>query len=408
MQRRWANLSLLIALGLFMLSLVFRGYPASSYVSAGALASLAGGIADWFAVTALFRHPLGLKWLPHTSIIAKNRDRIIEAIVVMVQNELLAVDFITQSLERLNVVDRLIDWLERSATLEGNGVVSGLVRELLDLLPIADLADEVGRYIARSAEGIALSDLGVGLIRWLIQSGKDRELFQFLAREAKFVLNTVEFTEDMEQRLKAMIEEYSQTTTKKIVLGILESLGTIDYRELSGNVREHLIAWIDSDAAFEQFELGLVRLMMALRDDPKVRNTIEQIKDEVVREVPWARILARLVDQFKQAAEDGRLHEAMGGWQQAIADLLRADPNRRAHLEELIKSLAVSGIRRYHPVIGRLVRDNLQSMDDREWIDKLEWYVGRDLQWIRINGAMVGGVVGVAIEALLHLAGIPL
>lgn len=408
MQRRWANLSLLIALGLFLLSLAFRGYPASSYVSAGALASLAGGIADWFAVTALFRHPLGLKWLPHTSIIAKNRDRIIEAIVVMVQNELLAVDFITQTLERLNVVDRLIDWLERPAAPDGDGTVSRLVVEVVKILPVKDLADEFGRYIARTAEGLAVSDLGVGLIRWLIQSGKDHELFQFLAREAKFVLNTVEFTEDMEQRLKAMIEEYSQTTTKKILLGILESLGTIDYGELSANVREHLIAWIDSDTAFEQFELGLVRVMMALRDDPKIRNTIEQMKAEVVHEVPWDRLLARLLEQLTEAAEDGRLESTMGGWRHRIADILRGDADRRAHLEDLIKTLAVSGIRRYHPVIGRLVRDNLQSMDEREWIDKLEWYVGRDLQWIRINGAMVGGVVGVVIEALLHLAGIPL
>lgn len=406
MQRRWANVSLAIALALFLLALAFRHNPVAAYVLAAALASLAGGVADWFAVTALFRHPLGLKWVPHTSIIAKNRDRIIEAIVVLVQQELLSFDFIQKTLSRFSVVDRLIQWLRPDAQ-DGPSAMDKIIRrlipEVIELLPTGDLGTLVYDYFDRQSEAWSASDLLANLIKWLIQSEKDREVFLFLGKEAKVVLNTVEFTSDMEQRLKAMIDQYSKTTTQKLLLGVLESLGTIDYKDLSESVRSHLIAWIDSDKAFEQFELALVRLRHGLRDDPKIRATVEQIKAEMVRQVPWQQLIDRLVEEVKRSALDGSLAGELEKWQRVLAERLESDAAARERLDALIKEVAEALIRRYHPMIGRLVRDNLLSMDERDWIDKLEWYVGRDLQWIRINGAIVGGIVGLVMEVVLRL-----
>ena len=406
MQRRWANVSLAIALALFLLALAFRHNPVAAYVLAAALASLAGGVADWFAVTALFRHPLGLKWVPHTSIIAKNRDRIIEAIVVLVQQELLSFDFIQKTLSRFSVVDRLIQWLRPDAQ-DGpsatDKIIRRLIPEVIELLPTGDLGTLVYDYFDRQSAAWSASDLLANLIKWLIQSEKDREVFLFLGKEAKVVLNTVEFTSDMEQRLKAMIDQYSKTTTQKLLLGVLESLGTIDYKDLSESVRSHLIAWIDSDKAFEQFELALVRLRHGLRDDPKIRATVEQIKAEMVRQVPWQQLIDRLVEEVKRSALDGSLAGELEKWQRVLAERLESDAAARERLDALIKEVAEALIRRYHPMIGRLVRDNLLSMDERDWIDKLEWYVGRDLQWIRINGAIVGGIVGLVMEVVLRL-----
>jgi len=387
---------------MFLLALAFRHNPVAPYVLAAALASLAGGVADWFAVTALFRHPLGLTWVPHTSIIAKNRQRIIEAIVVLVQNELLSFDFIQKTLNRFNVVDRLIAWLKPGEDAS-DGMIERLVPELIELLPIEDIGAMLSNFVTRQAEAWSASDLLANLIKWLIQSEKDHEVFVFLSREVKVVLSTVEFTEDMEQRLKAMIDQYSKTTTQKLLLGVLESLGTIDYKDLSETVRGHLIAWIDSDKAFEQFELALVRFRIALRDDEKIRTTVEQIKAEMVRQVPWQDLLERVVDQVQRSAVDGSLGREIGQWRLSLASRLENDPSARERLDSLIKEMAEGLIRRYHPIIGRLVRDNLQSMDEREWIDKLEWYVGGDLQWIRINGAIVGGIVGLVMETVLRI-----
>ncbi len=402
MQRRWANISLAIALVFFLLSLAFRHNPVAPYVLAGSLASLAGGVADWFAVTALFRHPLGLTWLPHTSIIAKNRDRIIDAIVVLVQNELLSLEFITATLNHFNVIDLLIQWLRLEGESEPE-VIRRLLPEMLDLLPVDRLGDLLASYLDRQAGNWSVADMLAEWIKWLIQSEKDRDLFRFLGREAESVLNTVEFTEDIEQRLKGMIEHYSKTTTKKLLVGVLESMGTIDYKELSESIRIHLIEWIDSEHAFEQFELALVRVRLGLKDETKIRRTAEEIKMQLVRQIPWAGLLRRGVDQLKTAARDGSLAREIGHWGSEIADGLVTDPARREHLESLVKELAFGLLKRYHPLVGRLVRDNLQSMDEREWIDKLEWYVGRDLQWIRINGALVGGFVGLIMELVLRL-----
>ena len=217
------------------------------------------------------------------------------------------------------------------------------------------------------------------------------------------MLNTVQFTEDLERRLKAMIEHYSKTTTKKLLVGVLESLGTIDYRELSESIRIYLIEWMDSEQAFEQFELALVRIRLGLKEQTKIRHTAEEIKMHLVHQIPWADLLERGVDRLKIAARDGSLEREIARWGSEIADGLVSDPARREHVEDLIKELALGLLNRYHPVIGRLVHDNLKSMDEREWIDKLEWYVGRDLQWIRINGALVGGFVGLIMEVVLRL-----
>lgn len=401
-QRRWANFSLAIALALFLIAIGFRHLAVAGYVETAALASLAGGIADWFAVTALFRHPLGLTWLPHTSIIAKNRDRIIEAIAVMVEKELLSVDFIVANIERLDVVSQLILWLKSPLSETAAESAASVLREAANWVDAEELARSLGSWVQTEADAWSLSDVGIALVKWMVHSENDRALFQFLSQQAVHVLNTIEFTDDMEARLKALLDNYSRTTTQKLLLGVLESLGTLDYKDLSDTVRSHLVSWIESDKAFQQFELVLVRIMMALRDDAAIREKVEGAKRGFLAEVPWSRIVTLGLEQVRRIAEEGRAGAWMTQLAHQAADSLEHDPSRREQVQRWIKDGAVALLRRYHPLVGRLVRDNLSQMNERDWIDKLEWYVGRDLQWIRINGAIVGGIVGLALYLLVQ------
>ncbi len=401
MQRRWANLALAIALLLFVSTLWFRHYLLAQYVETMALAGLAGGIADWYAVTALFRHPLGQKWLPHTSIIAANRERIIEAIATMVEQELLSVTFIEANIEKLNIGLQIIRIL-RSESSRLDGVVRDVILELLEILPMEQIAQMVQEFAETKSESITLSDYLVNLMRWLIESGNDRSLFRFLSRHVITVLESVEFTEDMEERLKALLENYTKTTTQKLLLGLLESLGTVDYQDLSKTVKDQLVQWLMSDKALDQFELALVRIMMTLRDDEKLRARIEMVKTDAIHQIPWLRLVDLGAGQLRNTVNNGEFAQAVGRFRHQIADMLDSNPEHQAVLETMVKSSTVQLVRRYHPVIGRLVRDNLTQMDERDWINKLEWYVGRDLQWIRVNGALVGGLVGLLLSVLVH------
>ncbi len=401
MQRRWANVALVLALLLFVGSLWFRHDLAGQYVESMALAGLAGGIADWYAVTALFRHPLGLKWLPHTSIISANRDRIIDAIATLVEQELLSVSFIEANIEKLKIGTQVIRML-RAETSGIDHLVRDLGTELLDILPLEQLAHMLSQFAESKSDELVISDYLVNILRWLIQSGNDKSLFRFLAKHVILVLNSVEFTDDMEARLKTMLENYTKTTTQKLVLGLLESLGTVDYQDLSRTVKEQLINWLESDKALEQFEFALVRIMITLRDDDSLRQRIENVKQEAVVQIPWQRLVDRGVDQLRTTLNQPGFGAGVGAFRREVAQMLENNPEHQLVLESIVKRSTVRLVHRYHPVIGKLVRDNLSQMDEREWIDKLEWYVGRDLQWIRVNGALVGGLVGLTLAILMH------
>ncbi|MDA8193659.1 MAG: DUF445 domain-containing protein [Thermaerobacter sp.] len=404
MQRRWANISLGITALLLLIALLLPGRPWSPYVLSMALAGLAGGIADWYAVTALFRHPLGQKWLPHTSIISANRDRIIDALARLVERELLSAEFLESRLSQINwdgVFGLVMDYEPSAETLE---FVRDAGMGLRSLLPADEVALAVQRLVARQAADVMVSDWAVRVLKWLIQSDHDRALFDFLARHAVEGLNSVEFTDDMETRLKVLLDQYTRTATQKFVLGLLESMGTVDYRVLSREVKDHLIRWLESDKAFDQFELILVRMMVSLRDDPAVRERVERIKTEAVAYFPWERLVnagGQEVDAWLASPE-----RVSGQWRalrRIATEALQEHPSYREALADWAKRALVGSIRRFHPVIGRLVRQNLEQMNEREWIDKLEWYVGQDLQWIRINGAIVGGLVGLLIAILMHV-----
>ena len=403
MQRRWANITLGIALALFLIGLAFHRQFWAPYLESMALAGLAGGVADWYAVTALFRHPLGLKWLPHTSIISANRDRIIEAISTLVETELLSESFIEANIEKLEIGRKIVDFLDKPLDPGMQTQLRDTLTQLLDFIPEDRLAGYLEDFTSEKAADLQVSEYIVRLIKWLVQSENDRALFTFLAPHVVDVLNSVEFTEDMETRLKDMLEKYTKTTTQKLVLGLLESLGTVDYKDLSESVKTQLIDWLKSDKAFEQFELAIVRIMITVRDDSALRGRIEGAKNDLVRSIPWERAVNWVMTEARTQVAGDQLWNGLGHLATDIAESLRTYPERQAQLENMIKHLTVSLLHRYHPLIGRLVRDNLKNMDEREWIDKLEWYVGRDLQWIRVNGAIVGGLVGLILALLIHL-----
>jgi uncharacterized membrane-anchored protein YjiN (DUF445 family) len=297
---------------------------------------------------------------------------------------------------------QIVKLLQTSPSPEVREAVTDGIAQLLNLLPEDKLADYLKRFTEDKVHDLPLADYVVSLIKWLVQSENDRPLFTFLSRHVVEVLNSVEFTEDMENRLKDMLEKYTKTTTQKLVLGLLESLGTVDYKDLSVTVKTQLIDWLQSAKAFEQFELALVRIMITVRDDDKLRARIEGAKDELVSQVPWDRAVALVMTEVRTRLYQDGLWDGVGRAMTDMADSLAANAEQREMLEGMVKRATVSLLRRYHPLIGKLVRDNLNHMDDREWIDKLEFYVGQDLQWIRVNGALVGGLVGLLLSVLMH------
>ncbi len=403
MQRRWANVSLVGLALLLGLALIFHSTSWAPYLMGLSLAGLAGGIADWYAVTALFRHPLGLTWLPHTSIISANRDRIIDALATLVETELLSTDFLNAHIQKISVSELLMRQLQKPLSADVGLFFSKTGADWIRQVPEDRVTAFVERTVSHQLEQVTVSDWAVTLIEWLIRSGNDRALFLFLSEHVETALDQVEMTEDLEHRLKEMIDNYTKTGTQKFFLGLLESLGTVDYKELTVSIKGALKRWLHSDTAFDQFEMTLVRIMRSLRDDAVVRARVEESKMGLLAQIPWPAVTAWAKRQTLEALTGGQVGDGLQRALRSAGTWLEHEPSYQAQLDALAKGLMMRTATQYHSVIGRLVRDNLRQMDEREWIDKLEFYVGRDLQWIRINGALVGALVGLLITVLTHL-----
>lgn len=403
MQRRWANVSLIVLVALLLVALAAHRTVWAPYLLGLALAGLAGGIADWYAVTALFRHPLGIKWLPHTSIIASNRDRIIDALAALVETELLSTEFLNRHIQKLSVSEMLLGLMDKPLSPEVGRFLATTGAEWLRQVPDERVAQYLERLAHDKVDDLPLADWGVHLMEWLIRSGNDRAVFEFLVTQAETALDQVEFTAEMERRLKEMIEQYTKTGTQKFFLGLLESLGTVDYHELSVSVKAALKRWLHSDNAFEQFDMVLVRIMRSLREDALVRSRVDEAKMHLIDQVPWPGVVAWAKRTMLDALTGGQVAGGLSRGMTSVKVWLEREPSYQAQIDALAKGILMATVTRYHNVIGNLVRDNLRAMDEREWIDKLEMYVGQDLQWIRINGAIVGALVGLLITVVTHL-----
>ncbi len=384
-------------------------------VAAGFEAALVGGLADWFAVTALFRHPLGLP-IPHTAIIPARRAKIIEGIVTMVEEDWLSPEIIGARLARLSPSGVIVDWLRAPAHVERLGaplrdLLRGLARTLtedevvafvertiereLRELPIdAGSGGWIARAVASEGADAAFTALATSLANlagrprtavelhwWLDRSARalragGKRVVPFVLRRKMFQRMIVEAACDYaaaELRNAAADREHP---LRRLVLG---GLGRFADRLAAGEADALVQAERLRAAVLESLEAGTL-----------VRDTLGRLRAQLEQDLGDPRgALAGLVDR--------KLHAG-------IVDLLD-DPERRATFDRWVRATAEDLLRRHHHQIGITVRESLEGLETGQLVAQIEARVGADLQFIRLNGAVVGGLVGVALALAHWLAG---
>jgi len=380
-------------------------------VAAGFEAAVVGGLADWFAVTALFRHPLGLP-IPHTAIIPARRDKIIDGIVTMVEEDWLSPEAILARLERIAPSDEIVKLLRQPRNVERlGGPVRELVRAFARVLTTDEIAGFVerslrrelrqipidsntGRWLARAAasEGAestfttiasSLANLAARprtateLHWWLDRSARElraggKRLVPFILRRKVVQRKIVEAACDY---AAAELRNAATEPTHPLRRLVLGALGRFADRLDAGDA--------DALAQAERLRAAIVE---SLEAGPAVRDILSSLRTQLERDLDDAKgALATLIDR-----------ELHGG----ILALLD-DPERRANFDRLVRETAEDLVRRNHHEIGSTVREVLTNLKTDELVAQIEARVGADLQFIRLNGAVVGGLVGVAL-AVAH------
>ena len=400
MTRRATGLLVVMAVAFVLLTRFGDDSGWMGYLQAAVAASLVGGIADWFAVTAVFRHPLGLP-IPHTAVIVERKDKFGETLGQFVQENFLSPDAMSERLREAHIATRLGDWLAQRANAETVARhVADVAVELADTLRDDDVHDVVQEQVRRGLESVPLAPLAGRALRAATEEGRHQELLDAVLRSAG------RFLDENRETLQARFEEESpwwvpRTIDQRIFDRLIDGLCTFFdgiNADPGHEIRARLNEWTED-------------LVDQLEHSPEYRARGEQVKHELLENPELRKWSASLWADLKavlrsQAADpDSELRQRLADAVVAGGRRLRDDPALAARVDEVIEW----GIRyvgeNFHAEIAGLVSGTLARWDAEETSRKLELLLGPDLQFIRINGTVVGGLVGLGIHFVANTLG---
>ena len=398
MKRRATGL-LVLAAGVFAVALAFESrYPWLGYLRATAEAAMVGGVADWFAVTALFRQPLGLP-IPHTAIIPARKDRIGKSLGGFVQRNFLSRDVVATRLERLRAGELLARWVSRpeNARLIAKHVAAGLAGAS-NVLHDEEVRELIDRNVVGRVRAVRVAPILGNVLALLTEGNRHQELLdRAIILVARFVSENEELIRD---RIRAespwwLPERVDDKIHDKIVGGIERTLQDVS---------------ADPDHPLRgRFDSALSEFIERLKTSPEVIARAESIKSDVlahpaVQEFSrslWDDVKERLV-RYAERGED----EGPGAVERGLVSAGKAvleDPELLAKVNGWITDGVLYVVEQARDEVGQLIAQTVAEWDPYATSRKIELQIGKDLQFIRINGTLVGGLVGLAIYTLTRL-----
>ncbi|WP_411278708.1 DUF445 domain-containing protein [Gemmatimonas sp.] len=399
--KRVATLMLVgVALLFVVTRLLESRYPWLGFVRAFAEAAMVGGIADWFAVTALFRHPMGIP-IPHTAIVASRKDRIGTALGNFVQRNFLTREVVASKIAAMNLGDRAAQWLaqpENSRRLARHAAhgLSGAVGVMRD----EDVQEMVDRGIVSRLRRMQAAPLMARLFELLTTGGRHQALLDDALRLAAKFLNENE----------AMIREKVKAESPWWVPGAVDS--RVGDKIVSGVEKTLVAVAADPDHPLRQrYDEAVDRFVASLRENPDTIARFEQIKLDVLahpgvadfsRDV-WGDVKARLATYAERLADDAEKEpDQIERWLAGLGQAVLEDPVLSAKVDGWIVEIVSYSVEQAREEVAKLISATVAAWDADATSRKIELQIGRDLQFIRINGTIVGGLVGL----ILYSAGL--
>jgi len=384
---------------LFVMAYALRtSHPLWPWVLAFAEAAMVGGLADWFAVTALFRRPLGLP-IPHTAIIPENKDRIADTMAVFLQDNFLTPEVVARRMAGMNLAAAAGAWLADPHAGEGERLRAGageLFAQVLESLDPDRLGNQVRGGLVRQLDKLDVAPLLGSALAAAIADKRHMAVIESMVRWAGFTLEANEdlVRELIHRRANAILRWTG--LDEKLANSVIDGL----YK---------LLAEVIVDPAHPlraKIEEGLAQLAWGLSHDPRMHARVQRIKRELLGNPALAQWWQAVWERLRIALV-ARLRDPQGGLgvslRESLAELgqtLQGDPALQDQLNRLARRTAVGLATRYGSQIVRLVSETVKRWDATTVTNRLEGAVGRDLQFIRINGTLVGGLFGLGIHAV--------
>lgn len=382
-------------------------YPWLYYVSVTAEASMVGAIADWFAVTALFHHPLGLRFIPHTAIIPRNKQRIATGLSHFIQSNFLTSAAVVQRIRDFQPARTLYSWVLRVENAEA--VATYVTRMSAYLLGAMD--DERVRHYLQQAivSRLKSADIASGaaeLLDLLTENKRHHELLNAALAALDEVLSRAETQAYIAGEvaksaplLKRLSDLFQLKLDERAALRIVE-VAVQKIKEVRNS---------ESHALRERFDTYVAGFIRRLKNDDALRSRVQRLRDEALASPALVAYVGGVWDELRAwlAAEHDRrpasLHQRFTGMLESLGRTLRADRGMQAWLDEQILNGAALLVEEHRAKIGRFIEDQIMSWQEEKLVAELERHIGPDLQYIRINGTLVGGLAGLVIATITQL-----
>jgi len=397
---KWRATGLLaVALLIFIVALVFEPqYPWLGYVRATAEASLVGGLADWFAVTALFKHPLGIP-IPHTAIVATRKERIGQILGTFVQKHFLSREVITANLRRVHPAERAASWLadREHARQIARQFASGLAKTI-EALPRDEVQELVGQVVRNRVRSFRVAPALGKTLALALGDNRQEELLNAAVRlAADAVRNNRDVIRD---RVRAETPWWVPPVVddkiyQKIIAAVERLLGDMVKDP------EHPLRTAFDDAIKDFID--------RLQHSPEVIARAEALKEEWLMDEGTVELSRRLWDGIQEAvrgaagAGGNNLPTPFDNGLREFGVALQSNPAILSEIDDLLIDLTAGVVEKYRVEIGDLIAQTVAGWDPEATSKRFELAVGRDLQFVRINGTLVGGLVGLVIYTVIRL-----
>jgi uncharacterized membrane-anchored protein YjiN (DUF445 family) len=365
------------------------------YVQAAAEASMVGGVADWFAVTALFRRPLGLP-IPHTALIVERKDQFAATLGQFVQENFLNADVLAERLRSAGLVPRLAAWLAdeaNAARFAGHAADLGV--NVAEALRDEDVQRVLTAELTRAVDAVEVAPLAGRALRVIIAGGHHAELFNAIVSAADRYL--ADHHVELRERFQGESPRWLPDAAYRVV-----------FDRLYNRLRQRLVTMAadPDDEARGQFEEWIGALPSRLETSPELRERGERLKRDILGSAElrdWSSSLwRRAKDSLRTQAADpeSELRRQLTAALVAAGQRLGSDRRLQEGLERVVESGARALADQFHDELADLVTGTIERWDAAETSSQLELLLGPDLQYIRINGTVVGAGVGLALHAI--------
>jgi uncharacterized membrane-anchored protein YjiN (DUF445 family) len=408
----FAKISLAVMGAGFLITTFFQDNLVGRLLQGGFEAGLVGGLADWFAVTALFRHPLGIP-IPHTALLPKNRNRMIRALISMLENDWLTKESIQGKIKQIKFTDKLLQIAKKElSTNRLNKAIGSLLFEAVSHANLEKLTPFIVGEIKKNIRSINVAGLLESVVHQAINKKLDEKALDYVLTE------TEKWMEKEETKVKIGImakQLLDNTEADGFLKMAINSFSNLINAEKLGNllqpfILKRIVLLQESDNPYRHLILTRIRKeLVNVQEREELIVAINDWKETLINDWKPTEQITNILEQLQSkllvlTQDEDFIDKYVLTFIKDLLEKIEDSQEKINGIEDWIQKQIYYFIDQNHAKIGILVKENLEKLDNETLIDLMENNIGKDLQWIRVNGAICGFFIGVVLtifEALV-------